>query len=49
MIFFCPFLALLISSGIAVPKFYNPTAVNPMKYAEQVIFSQASVFLAEAT
>lgn len=23
-------------TGVAVPKFYNPTAVNPLKYAEQV-------------
>ena len=23
-------------TGIAVPKYYNPAAVNPLKYAEQV-------------
>lgn len=23
-------------TGVAVPKYYNPAAVNPMKYAEQV-------------
>lgn len=23
-------------TGVAVPRFYNPAAVNPLKYAEQV-------------
>ncbi len=23
-------------TGVAVPKYYNPAAVNPLKYAEQV-------------
>ena len=23
-------------TGIAVPKYYNPAAVNPLKYAEQI-------------
>lgn len=23
-------------TGVVVPKFYNPAAVNPLKYAEQV-------------
>lgn len=23
-------------TGIALPKYYNPAAVNPLKYAEQV-------------
>lgn len=25
----------LAETGIAVPSYYNPTAVNPMKFAEQ--------------
>jgi hypothetical protein len=24
------------STGVSIPKYYNPAAVNPMKYAEQV-------------
>lgn len=24
------------TTGVSIPKFYNPAAVNPMKYAEQV-------------
>jgi len=23
-------------TGVAVPKYYNPAAVNPLKYAEQM-------------
>lgn len=39
---FYPFFKLLNflqaqeMTGVAVPKYYNPAAVNPLKYAEQV-------------
>lgn len=30
------FLQAQEMTGVAVPKYYNPAAVNPLKYAEQV-------------